>query len=349
MHAAQRLINHVALVLDGSYSMSDHQSKVVQVADEQIRHLARRSEELQQETRVSIYVFDDQVKCLIFDMDVMRLPSIKDLYRIDGNTALVDATMISQQELATTSQIHGEHGFLTFVITDGEENRSRRFKRFDLERYVATGLKPGWSLGFLVPGGSNRYASGREYMRRLGVPDDMIAEWDTHAADGFEGAGRSVRDATESFMTNRASGRGVLRSAFSTGADAVNAATVQAAALEPLSGSRYMLPRNGSQKIEMGDFFASNGAPYVNGHGYYQWTKTEDVQPQKKIAIVHKSTGKVYVDDAEGSPRVRDMIGMPKDITVHKRPDYNPEYDIFIQSTARNRSVLPGTRALIRL
>ena len=68
MHKAQRLINHVALVLDGSGSMSSHKNNVIKVADEQIRHLMLRSEELCQETRVSVYWFDDKVKCLIFDI-----------------------------------------------------------------------------------------------------------------------------------------------------------------------------------------------------------------------------------------------------------------------------------------
>src|SRR6478736_1986894 len=125
MHKAQRLINHVALVLDGSSSMSSHKSNLIKVADEQIKYLALRSEELQQETRVSVYLFADTVQCLIFDMDVMRLPSISDLYRSSGMTALVDAVVKSQDDLATTSQIYGDHGFLTFVLTDGMENASK--------------------------------------------------------------------------------------------------------------------------------------------------------------------------------------------------------------------------------
>jgi hypothetical protein len=57
--SGENYINHVALVLDASSSMSSHRSTVVKVADEQIKHLARRSTELDQETRVTVYAFAD--------------------------------------------------------------------------------------------------------------------------------------------------------------------------------------------------------------------------------------------------------------------------------------------------
>ena len=150
MHKAQRLINHVALVLDASYSMKGREQSVVKVTDEQIKHLAKRSEELQQETRVSVYHFGEQtIECLIFDMDVMRLPSARDLYSVlYENTSLIDATMKSQKDLETTSQLYGDHAFLTFVLTDGQENRSTKFSRTDLKNQIVNS-DVNWSLGLV--------------------------------------------------------------------------------------------------------------------------------------------------------------------------------------------------------
>src|SRR5690242_8782421 len=175
MHKAQRLINHVALVLDGSSSMSKHKSNLIKVADEQIRHLALRSEELSQETRVSVYLFDYTVECLIFDMDVMRLPSISDLYRANGMTALVDAVVKSQEDLSSTSQIYGDHAFLTFVLTDGMENHSTHSWTV-LPEYTVH-AEENWTVGFLVPD-----RQGTAYLTRAGVDPGMISLWDASSA-----------------------------------------------------------------------------------------------------------------------------------------------------------------------
>jgi hypothetical protein len=333
MHKAQRLINHVALVLDGSSSMSGHTSNLVRVADEQIRYLALRSEELQQETRVSVYLFADRVECLIFDMDVMRLPSISDLYRASGMTALIDSVVKSQDDLATTSQIYGDHAFLTFVLTDGMENRSRNSWTV-LPQYVNG--EENWTVGFLVPD-----QSGVAYMQRIGVDKGSIAIWDTTSAKGIVDAVSTIRTATDNFMTNRASGVRGTRSVFSTGVDAVNKSTVRST-LRALSSRDYSLHPVGS-KSRIDEFITALGLPFRTGMGYYQLTKTEDIQAQKQVVVVEKSTGKAYA-----GPEARNLIGLPSDRTVRVKPDYNPEYDIFVQSTAPNRNLLPNTRLLVR-
>ncbi|KPC83312.1 hypothetical protein ADL27_47255, partial [Streptomyces sp. NRRL F-6602] len=106
--------------------MSRLSGKVIEVADQQIAYLARRSRELDQETRVTVYVFANKVECVIYDKDVLRMPSLKQLYRVGGMTALLAATLTSQRELAQTAQLYGDHSFLTFVLTDGQENASHR-------------------------------------------------------------------------------------------------------------------------------------------------------------------------------------------------------------------------------
>ena len=333
MHKAQRLINHVALVLDGSSSMNGHKNKLVKVADEQIRYLALRSEELQQETRVSVYLFADRVTCLIFDMDVMRLPSISDLYRVGGMTALVDATLKSQDDLATTSQIYGDHAFLSFVLTDGMENASRN-SWATLSR-LFTDAEENWTVAFLVPN-----QQGVAYVERIGVDRGNIAVWDTTSATGIVDAVSTIKTATDNFMTNRAAGVRGTRSVFSTGADAVNKSTVRS--LKPLKSNEFVLfPVH--QKTRIDDFVAGLGMHYVKGMGYYQLTKTENIQPQKQIIIVEKATGKAY-----SGREARQIIGLPETGTVRVKPDYNPEYDIFVQSTSFNRNLVPNTKVLLK-
>ncbi len=338
MHKAQRLINHVALVLDGSGSMKKHQANVVKVADEQIRHLMVRSEELCQETRVSVYVFDDVVDCLIFDMDVMRLPSIEDLYTIDGWTALIDSVVKSQEDLATTSQIYGDHAFLTFVLTDGEENASKN-KMTSLSKFT-TNAPENWTVGFLVPD-----KQGIAYLSRCGVPSECIMVWDAKDANGMLDVGRVVRQATDTYMTARASGVRGTRSLFAvipTGIDAVNKKTV-AATLTPMSVDKYSLHEVGKEVARIDEFVTNVvGKYYIPGKSYYQFMKPETIQGGKSIIVVDKKTNQAY----EGKD-ARGLIGLTWGVEAKAKPEDNPEYDIYIQSTALNRNLIPGTKLLL--
>lgn len=345
MHAAQSKINHVAFGLDASDSMSEHAEKVIEVADAQILTLAKRSEELNQETRVSIYTFSyhHKIECVLFDMDVMRLPSIRDLYRVDGMTALVDTAFKMRDDMATISRIYGDHADLTFIATDGMENNSRKHGRFELGNLVSR-MPAGDSMGFLVPqdGGASRHR-----MNMLGVPDDMIAEWDTTRSDGFVGAGAKVQTATETFMTQRASGIKVTRGAFSTGAEAVNAATVTAS-LDPLApGSYTVIANRTSDTQEMKAFVEGNGLRYRHGTHFYELGSTRAlIQPVKNIVVVNRKTLQAYSDTTPGSPRVRDLIGLSKTERTSVSATANKEFQVFVQSTNANRHIRTGMSAL---
>lgn len=336
MHKAQRLINHVALVLDASWSMNGRQDSVIKVTDEQIKHLALRSEELSQETRVSVYRFGEStIECLIFDMDVMRLPSATDLYEVlYENTSLIDATMKSQKDLETTSQLYGDHAFLTFVLTDGQENRSTKYTARDLQRQIQNS-PVNWSMGFLVPD-----RAGQSYMERLGVLSDSIAIWDLHSATGLNDAASRIRQATDNFMTARASGVRGTRSVFSTGLDAVNKKTVSSA-LEPMDASKYRIfPVKQTGQIR--DFVVGNGFVYRQGMAYYHLTKRETIQAKKNIIVVEKATDRAYT-----GREARHLIGLPDGKEMRVSPNDNPQYDVYVQSTSVNRKLVPGTNVLV--
>lgn len=335
MHKTQSLINHVVFVLDASWSMDGKQSKLIKAADEQVKYLRTRSLELNQETRVSFYRFGEHtIECLIFDMDVTRLPSVADLYQVlRENTSLIDAIMKSQQDLETTSQLYGDHAFLTFVLTDGEENRSKKFTRYQLARKL-NDAPINWSVGFLVPD-----QKGVRYMEDLGVLRDSIAVWNTVGTAGLDTAASVMRTATDNFMTNRASGVRGTKSVFSTGIDAVNKTSVKS--LTPMAASKYdvyEVPTD--NRIDTFIKFGL-GMTFAKGMGYYQLTKTETIQAQKKIIVVDKTTLQAY-----GGDEARGLIGLPAK-PVRVRPDQNPQYDIFVQSTSINRKLLAKTRLLV--
>lgn len=344
MSGSQNYINHVALVLDASSSMSHLSRKVIDVADQQIAYLARRSKELDQETRVTVYVFADKVECVIYDKDVLRMPSLKQLYRVGGMTALLAATLKSQRELAQTAQIYGDHSFLTFVLTDGQENASHhgpdapsRDPR-ELTRAVANLIETqedNWTLAVLVPD-----QMGKREAMQCGFPKDNIAVWDATSTQGLQEAGQVIQQATEKFMVGRTRGIRGSRTVFSTGAETVNKDTIKAAGLTPVDPAEYQLVPVAREAV-IREWVVESGHTYRTGCAFYQLSKSEKVQARKQIAVLEKKTDRVYT-----GPQARALLGLP-DAEVRVKPDQNDDFTIFVQSTSVNRKLVPNTRLLL--
>ncbi|WRZ94708.1 VWA domain-containing protein [Streptomyces sp. NBC_01007] len=346
MAGSQNYINHVALVLDASSSMSHLSRKVVEVADQQIAYLARRSRELDQETRVTVYVFADKVECVIYDKDVLRMPSLKQLYRVGGMTALLAAALKSQHELAQTAQLYGDHSFLTFVLTDGQENASHRSPDAPVRnprelvaavaQMIAT-QEDNWTLAVLVPD-----QMGKREAMQCGFPRDNIAVWDATSTQGLEEAGQVIREATEKFMMGRTQGIRGSRAVFSVGAEAVNKDTIKAAGLAAVDPSGYrLIPVTRDAAIR--DWVVECGHTYRTGGAFYQLSKPEKIQARKQIAVLEKKTDRVY-----SGPEARALLGLP-DVEVRVKPDHNDDFTIFVQSTSVNRKLVPNTRLLLML
>lgn len=331
---SQNYINHIALVLDASSSMEGHASQLIKVADDQIGYLAQRSKDLDQETRITVYTFADTVKCVIYDKDVLRLPSIKEHYRPEGMTALIDAAIKSQQDLMFTPTMYGDHSFLTFILTDGQENRSRHRPQALTE--VLHQQPDNWTVAVLVPDQRGKFEA-----KKFGFPADNIAIWDATSAHGVAEAGKTIRAATDTFMVNRSSGIRGTRTMFSTGAEALNVQTVKAAGVQMLTPGTYSVHLV-NEVASIRDFVdAGLGVRFQLGKAFYQLSKLETIQPQKMIAVRNKKTGHVYSGDA-----ARQIIGLPN-IEVRVRPEFNPEFEVFVQSTSTNRKLMPGTKLLL--
>lgn len=332
----KNITDHIALVLDASSSMQgDRARQLVKVADGLIAHLARTSKELGQETRISVFTFasNHMFKCVVWDTDVLRLPSIAKHYAAYGNTALVDAVLKSVDDLALTPEKHGDHAFLVYVLTDGEENDSHRTSSELTERLE--NLADNWTVACLVPSQRGVFEA-----KRRGFPAQNIEVWDVNSAHGVEEVGKRITEATDNFMTMRASGIRGTRTLFSTDADAVNANTIKAANLVPLSPKQYkLLAVDASAAIR--EWVQDKGEVFAFGKAFYQLSKTESIQPQKNVVVRKKATNEVF-----SGPGARGLIGLP-DMEVRVKPKDNPEYDVFIQSTSVNRKLVPGTHLLL--
>lgn len=351
MTLQQNKINHVAFVIDRSGSMRGRENDVIKVVDNQVAFLAQLSKDLDQETRVTIYLFDDRVDCIVFDKDVLRLPSIKDFYFVRGQTALRDATIQSQMELAQTCQLYGDHAFLTFVFTDGHENDSMNSSA-QLYGLLST-QKDNWTVGVLVPDFNGRLAA-----EGAGFAKGNISIWDVNSSTGVEEAGTDIQAATQSYMTSRASGIRGTKQLFSTDPNAVNASTIKAAGLKPLDPKLYTLtavtaPKESKNEgvlnkdkhrvWEIQQYVEKLNGPgsFRVGKAFYELSKKEKISGTKDLAVLEVATSKVFVGNG-----VRAMIGLPDaDKTV--APDFNPDYKIFVQSQSHNRHLVVGKKLLV--
>lgn len=360
-------INHVALVIDrsGSIQMAGLTDAVIKVVDAQVAWLAKLATDTGQETRISVYTFYQQtVDCIAFDIDASHLPSLRGHYTPNGGTPMISATLQAISDLKQTAQMYGDHGFLVFVVTDGEENTSHLTQPFGngntLSRELAN-LPDNWTVGVLVPDFRCKVRA-----EGFGFPKGNIAIWDTSGKEGVEEMGEEIKAATSSYFTSRSSGIRGTKSLFSSVvAKSVTQADVNAANLTPIDPADFMIipvalsssskleikiPNksktkknpDGIKHVEIQPFVEETGRTYVTGNAYYRLTKSEKYHYGKGVALVHRTTRKVY-----RGPECEKLIGLDPSTTRIKPPTATDEYEVYVRSTSFNRQVELGCSVLL--
>jgi 7-keto-8-aminopelargonate synthetase-like enzyme len=160
-------------------------------------------------------------------------------------------------------------------------------------------LPENWTVGVLVPDQRGVFEA-----KGFGFPADNIAVWDATSAAGVVEAGETIKRATDNFMVARSQGVRGSRSIFSTGLDAVNSSTVHSS-VNPFEAWTIRNVSSNRQTKQIRDA-VEQYQPYRVGKAFYQLTKTEDIQAKKQVAVLEKSTGKVYT-----GPQARQLIGLP--------------------------------------
>ena len=332
MNKIQNYINHIVFVVDKSGSMRHLESEVVKVFDSQIKHLAQRSQELDQETRVSVYLFNDKVECLIYDKDVMRLPSLKNYYNTNGGTALIDGVLKAIEDLEKVPQLYGDHSVMILSISDGEENSSINHSSTLTSKINS--LLDNWTMGALVPDQQGVYES-----IKFGFPKNNISVWNTNV-DGINEISKTITQVTDTYMVNRSRGIRGTKSLFNVDTSLLNTKVVNNV-LDQLKPNEYELLSVHRDSV-IKDFVESwTGKPLIKGSAYYQLVKSEEVQAYKQICIQDKKNGKVY-----GGTNARRILALPN-YEVKVNPVNFGNYDIFIQSTSYNRKLASGTKLIV--
>jgi hypothetical protein len=341
---ADNLINHFVIVGDMSPSMNHHKEAFVKAFDHFVSKLAMRSKELDQETRITVYLFSSTSVCAFYDMDVLRMPSIRELY--DPNrgyrTALLDATARALDDLKMTPQKYGQHAFVLWAFTDGIENDSHLVSR-PAFRDKITSLPDNWTVATLTPD-----MDAVKRSQELGFPSGNIDTWDTRSSTGTTEALSAISRATDNFMkardTARRTGTRFTRttSIFSMDPSVLNTPNLFKAGMRPLTPADDYREYDVVFKEAIKVFVERCHGPYHLGIAYYQLgDQAVVIQPQKKILIRKKSTGEVFAGD-----HARELLNLPS-APVKVKAGYNPDYDVFVQSTSVNRNLLPGTKVLV--
>jgi hypothetical protein len=329
----QGYINHVGLVLDASGSMRHLRDSVVKVSDLQMQELASTSQTMDQETRATVYQFDNAVECLFYDKDVLRLPSVRDHYfwNMGGTTALVDATLQAIHDLRQTATLYGDHAFLLYVLTDGLENASNARPQ-ELSKQLSF-LPKNWTVAIFVPN-----EVGVTQAKQLGFAPGNIKIWETTEA-GMQEVARVISSTTNSYMSNRTRGITSYNSLFSLDTAQLTAPTLHVNLIEVEPDKYHLLTV--LQASTISEFVGYYTGSYVKGNTFYQLVKPETVQAKKQVAVLEKSTKKVY-----SGGMARQLLGLPN-YDVKVEPAVHPNYDIFIQSTSVNRKLVPGQQIIV--
>lgn len=330
----QSYINHFAICLDMSWSMNRHRTALIAAWRNYVKFLAVLSKEENQETRLTAYTFSDRgtEQCLFYDKDVLRLPDIERYYQPDGNTALIDCAMLAISDLEETATLYGQHSLMLTMLSDGQNNDSGHSSAELASRI--NGLPGNWTTAAFAPD-----AHAVMKLKQCGFPAGNISTWDAVSASGVEEVGRKMRDASQAFIQGRKVGvRGWNQAPGGLFHLRDFTAAEVRTNLEPLAHGSYLLldiPRTG----EIREFVRGVGMSYERGSAYYQFTKRETVQADKKIAV--EQDGKIY-----SGQQARQLLGLP-DHEVKVSPDHKQGCVIFVQSNSVNRKIMAGTRLLV--
>lgn len=325
----QDLCNHIALVLDGSGSMSRLVSKCTEVFDKEIENLKQKSRETDQEFRVSVYVFGSTMENIVFDVDINRCPSLRGKYAANmGMTALIDAVNKVKEDLETISQRHGDHSFLIYCLTDGQENASRN-------RVLNLPKEENWTLACMVPD----YRCLSEAMA-FGFPSGNISIWDATSEKGVTEQATVFRSAMDNYVVGRSRG---VRGSSTYFTDLAGVTTRQVKQAIPKLDIKNYTVYSVKRPQEIRDFIESKKMTYKPGMAFYELTKREELQEYKSICVRNERTKEVFT-----GPKARSLLGLA-DGRIKVSPGDHSDWKIFVQSMSFNRVLQPSTECLVML
>lgn len=265
---------------------------------------------------------------------IERLGHVQSYVTNGSGTPLWDSVGLAINELEKSFDTQDfETAYLVMVITDGEENASKLWNVNSLKEKIRVMQNTDrWTFVFRVPRGAKARLMG------LGIPAGNIMEWE-QTESSLSNSTQATVSGVSSYFTARSAGKTKVDTFY---ADLTNIKPVDIKTLADITGSvkRVMVP-DSETGTAIKDFCIKSLGSYDTGKAYYQLSKPETVQEQKKVVILDKTTGKYYTGHSAKS-----LLGLPSYGSIKLHPGANGNYELYVQSTSVNRKLMGGTFVL---
>jgi hypothetical protein len=349
-----KLINHIAILLDSSGSISNRglTTKMIEAFNQQVSTIKEQAYKTKQETYFSFYTFgamvgeqhyrpyqiftEKQIKLRQASTHVEAAEFLTQYnYQPYGNTPLVYCLEQAINDLSKAKKADDANtSFLLIIITDGEDTESNLAHKEQVRRLVEQKTNTDrWTFTCAGP------AMARNPMLALGFPQGNIHVFET-TQQGVESMGFAAASGVQMYAAARSAGAFSVKSFYQT-----NLTNVKPEDIKGLQDWTNKFRRLAVTKdTPIADFVQAQGLPFSISKGFYELTKSEEIQAHKELALVNQKTGETY-----GGLEAKQLLGLPTDKTFKVKPGDHAGYKLFVQSTSANRKLIAGTEFLYRL
>lgn len=265
-----------------------------------------------------------------------------DTYKCDGNSTPLRDSVGALIEIfqSVPDALDPNVSFLVMVITDGQENSSRKYTDATISSLIKNlQATDRWTFVFQVPRGGRR-----EVKEHFGVPDGNIVEWE-QTERGFSEVGATRSLGLSTYYESRRKGITGSATFFSDLSNVKSkdlkrkltniASKVQIFTVDKL----YDHARGASIQMFME---AKTKSPYAPGTAFYELTKKEaKILPNRQVLIHDRKTKAVYA-----GPEARQILGLPDNQEAKLQPGDHSIYDVFIESHSVNRVLNIGSKVV---
>lgn len=194
----------VNFILDESGSMDTIQKDTIGAFNNYIRELQKSKEKI----IFNLTTFDHQYRRIIKNTNVKEVkPLTEKTYHPTGMTALFDAVVEASEQLEKEipdliKEMKKKPAVLTVVLTDGEENSSRKHDQECYQKLVKDLEKDDWTFVYL---GANQDSWGNA--ARYGITRGNSGDWDASSRGVYTVMDSLVKN-TVAYAANASAGGG---------------------------------------------------------------------------------------------------------------------------------------------
>lgn len=162
---------HIVAVIDCSGSMSS----IAHEASSGFNEFVRQQRELPGEADLTLIEFDSTVQVQYRMRPLAQVPGYS--LRPRGMTALLDAIGEAINIAQSRDSLERYDQVVVCILTDGQENSSRRFSQHTINKLITERQAAGWSFVFLAAN-QDAFATARQY----GISEQYVANFRADAA-----------------------------------------------------------------------------------------------------------------------------------------------------------------------